>query len=105
MGGSGSGGWTPSVPKDSCDTLGFLSALNSPQPAVLATLSVGEVLDVALTPPPQQAVSVLKAGALAGALTGPSIPSLIRCLQNGYDFEAEVTALNGGNCTLTVRPK
>jgi hypothetical protein len=105
MGGSGSGGWSPSAPRDPCDTLAFRAALNSPQAAVLTAVTVGHVLDVVLSPPPQQVVSVLHMGAVAGVLTGPRVPSLIRCLQNGYLFEAEVEALNGGDCTVGVRSK
>lgn len=104
MGGSGGGGWVPSGPAARCDTLAFTATVNSPQPAALAAVSVGDVLDVSLSPPPQQTVVVSKLGATVGALTGPKISTLVSCLQNGYRFEAEVVALNGGICTVEVRP-
>jgi hypothetical protein len=103
MGGSGSGGWTPTPPQSSCATLAFRASLNSPQPAVLAQLTVGTILTVALAASPQQAVYALLNGAPAGSLTGPRITSLINCLQNGFRFEAEVMSIHGGNCAVDVR--
>lgn len=107
MGGSGGGGggWAPSGPAPRCDTLSFTATVNSPQPAALATVNVGDILDVSLSPPPQQTVLVSKQGATVGALTGSKISTLVSCLQNGYRFEAEVVSLNGGICSVDVRPR
>lgn len=105
MSGSGSRRWIPSTPKESCDTLAFRTALNSPQPNVLGNLRVGEVLDVALSALPHQRVNVLKSGTIVGTLTGHAVPALIRCLQNGYGFEAQVSEIKGGDCKVLVRPR
>lgn len=104
MSGSSRDVWEPSVPATRCDTLSFTATVNSPQPAALAAVSVGDILDVALSPPPHQSVLVVKQASTVGALTGAKISSLVNCLQNGYRFEAEVTGLNGGVCTVEVRP-
>jgi hypothetical protein len=102
MGGSGSGGWTPSAPSP-CEQLSFLAIINSPQPAVIAKLKKGDVLKVTFQVAPQPAVVVEYKGAVAGSLTGTKISSLINCLQNGYTFEAEVTSIVGGQCTVEVK--
>jgi hypothetical protein len=104
MGGSGSGGWTPSAPSSPCDELSFRSIVNSPQPAVISQLSQGDVLNVRLQAAPQTAVVVEYNGAVAGTLAGVQVSSLINCLQNGYDFVAEVRSIVGGKCTVEVRP-
>jgi hypothetical protein len=62
------------------------------------------VLNVRLQTTPQTAVVVEHKGAVAGALTGVKISSLINCLQNGYAFEAEVISVVGGKCTVEVKP-
>ena len=104
MGGSGSGGWSPSPSVDRCGTLSFDAQINSPQAAVLSTLTLGDLLDVSLSALPKQSVEVKKLGNVAGVLTGPETPGLIRCLQNGYKFKAEVSSLVGGQCTVKVQP-
>ncbi len=104
MGGSGSGGWSPSPPQNPCNTLAFRAPLNSPQPAVLAQLSVGSLLTVSLAPTPQAAVYISYLGQVAGSLTGQKIISLINCIQNGYQFQAEVISIVGGLCTVDVGP-
>jgi len=104
MGGSGSGGWTPTSSSDECATLAFDAQLNSPQAAVLATLAVGEYLSVNLSALPRQAVQVSKNGVVVGALTGTQTPQLINCLQNGYSFKAEVLSVAGGMCAVRVIP-
>lgn len=105
MGGSGSTSWTPTPPRDPCGTLSFRAVINSPQPPIIRQLQVGDVLEVKLQTHPQIAVIVEHQGSVAGALTGTKVNSLINCLQNGYEFEAEVHSLSGGNCTVDVRPK
>jgi hypothetical protein len=104
MGGSGSRGWSPTPPRDPCDTLAFRSQLNSPQPALIAQLAIGTVLTVQLAPPPQSAVHALHGNQAVGSITGSSLAGLINCLRNGYAFEAKVVAIAGGLCTVDVRP-
>ena len=104
MGGSGSGRWTPSAPSNPCDKLSFLAIVNSPQPAVIATLSQGDLLDVKLQAAPQTVVVVLHQGAVVGTFTGLQVASLINCLQNGYEYNAKVISVVGGKCTIEVGP-
>lgn len=104
MGGSGTGGWTPTSSSDKCATLVFEAQLNSPQAPVLATLVLGEFLSVELSALPRQVVQVLKSGVMVGVLTGSQTPQLINCLQNGYSFRAEVQSVAGGMCTVRVSP-
>jgi hypothetical protein len=105
MGGSGSGGWTPTPASNPCHTLSFRSAVNSPQPPLLAKLKVGSVLKVRLQTSPQTAVVLEHKAKTVGALTGPKVARLINCLQNGYTFEAEVLSVAGGECEVEVRPE
>ena len=104
MGGSSSGGWSPTPPSDRCGELDFTSQLNSPQGPVVGKLTPGEVLGLGLSPMPRQVVEVTKDGLIAGVLTGPEAPALIRCLTAGYLFKAVVVSIQGGDCTIHVNP-
>ena len=105
MGGSNSGGWAASSSSmGGCETLTFDAQLNSPQPTTISSLSVGERLSVALSPPPGQVVRIEKNGLLAGVVTGSNTGRLVGCLQEGFVFEAEVLAVAGGMCTVRILP-
>ena len=101
MGGSG-GGWTPTTPSNPCERLAFRADIASPQPAVISSLQVGQKLLRSLIQGPPPSVHVLNNGSIAGTLTGPNVPRLIQCMMQGFVYEADVVALNGGICTVQV---
>lgn len=105
MGGTGSGSWTPNVPSSPCERVNFRATINSPQPAVIASLKLGDSLDVALQTTPTTVIVVLHDGLVAGSLAGTGVMQLISCIQNGFTYEATVVAINGANCTVQVTPK
>jgi hypothetical protein len=76
--------------------------INSPQAAVLATLRVDIELDIHLQTVPTTAVVASYNGTAVGALTGTKVTSLVSCLQNGYQYQATVVSVTGGNCTVDV---
>lgn len=96
-GGDGGGG------SQGCETLRFEAQLTSPQPAVVGTLRLGDVLDLAVVDMNGQVVvHVLKGGQVAGGLTGPDATRLRGCIQDGHDFKATVLTVNGGQVRVRV---
>ncbi len=112
-GGSGGGGaddWrTPSGtgPPDSARCMIVeQTVLSSPVPAVVAVVSVGQVLDVLLeTTPRKRLVVQTTGGAVAGAITSARLVDFIECIEAGFDYVAEVLAVNGGRVDIEVRRK
>ncbi len=84
-GGSGDGG-------TECDALQFTDVLSSPDPAVIATLVVGQELDVQAN---GQVVSAIAPAGRAGTLLNQMI-RMIECLEEGHAFKAEVKMISGG---------
>lgn len=79
--------------------------LGSPDPPVVATLSVGDLLDVISVESPIRGVSVYTLrGDFVGAIT-KDILKLRECLASGVLYEAEVIELNGGAVVTTVRQR
>jgi hypothetical protein len=79
--------------------------LNSPNSTVLATLRVGDILNVVYVPgPPQRLVAEQSHGVIAGSITSPSMLQIIQCIQRGYAYVAEVMSIRGAICEVTVRP-
>lgn len=101
-GGGGGGGGTPDY--SPCETLRFNAQLTSPQPAVVVTLSPGDVLDVVVVNMRGQVVvQVLKAGHIAGGLTGPEATRLRNCVDQGHAYNATVESVNGGQVRVRVQ--
>ncbi|QFT34125.1 hypothetical protein FIV00_26755 [Labrenzia sp. THAF82] len=114
LGGSGSsGGWSPfsgsgsgnGSGKDPCD-LRFQVDLFGPNASVFNTLTEGDRLSVQLQTQGQStSVVVIDAstGQVAGTITGSSqLGVLVNCLQNGEIYEAEISAINGSQVTVTI---
>lgn len=98
--GSGSAGGTYDLP---CDKLRFEAQLTSPQPAVVAMLSVGNVLDIVVANMGGQiVVQVLKNGQVAGGLAGPDATRLRNCMNQGNTYSATVRTINGGQVRVLV---
>jgi hypothetical protein len=99
-GGGGGGGDSYSPP---CDTLRFDAQLVSTQPAVVAMLKVGDVIDVALAVMKgQTVVQVLHNGQVAGGLTGLDANKLRSCMDDGHQYKATVLSINGGQVRVRV---
>lgn len=73
--------------------------INSPQAAVLGTMSVGDVLQVVVDSSGVAPILVVQnnAGDRAGSLTFVGYLTLIDCIQSrGFTYQATITAINGG---------
>jgi hypothetical protein len=107
-GGGGSGGDIPPLgprPDVPCANLAFDTTLTSPDQAIVQTLSVGDLLSLELRQGASgrnMIAAVTTSGDLAGAITDRTA-DLIRCLQDGFEFQAEITRINGGWVNLAVR--
>ena len=80
------------------------TVLNSPNAAVVGTLSVGDVLDIVLeTQPRNRLVANTQQGQTAGSITSTRIVDIIECIQNGSSYEAEVLSINAGKVEVEIR--
>lgn len=102
-GGGPGGGFQPDPAPTPCDQLRFTTSIASPQPAA-ANLSIGDVLQLQLRSGTARSIDVVdQSGAVVGSIIS-RIADLLRCIQQGVDFEAEVLSTNGGDIRVEVRP-
>jgi hypothetical protein len=100
-GGGGGGSWDP--PPTRCELLVIDTQLSSPKAAVIASISVGDILDVALRPHDGGVlVVVLHNEEVAGGLASPNLPRLRECIEGGTQYAAEVNAINGAQVKVRV---
>ena len=100
-GGSGGGSGGPGITVDEvlpCDRLQFEAHLQSPDFQVVSQLNAGDQLDVVVE---GQAVAALSAHGRAGWIV-ERLPNLLRCIQAGHIFRAEVLSTNGGAVNVKV---
>jgi hypothetical protein len=99
-GGGGGGG-------DEFDRCVFteITTLSSPNAAVIATLAVGDRLNVVYEAgPPQRVVAMTPANVIAGSITSAKLLLIIECIGEGRQYVAIVTAIAGGRVTVEIRP-
>jgi hypothetical protein len=98
----GGGGELPTAPCNIHQT----TALNSPNRTVITGLRTGDILDVVFQPgPPQKLLANTSSGATAGSITSSLMPQIIRCIQDGYSYVAEVVSVQGAVCQVQIRPQ
>jgi hypothetical protein len=106
MSGSGGGGGGPGVPTTDCASLVQRTALNSPDPTVLANLKVKDALEVRFRIPGQTMIGAFTAdGALAGTITYAGVTRLAKCLADGFKYVGLVLKIDGGECQIEIRPE
>ena len=77
--------------------------LNSPVPAVVGSLKAGDVLTVKLEPgPPVRVIVQTSAGLTAGSITSAKLPQIIKCLEAGVDYKADVVSVKGAAVRVRV---
>lgn len=104
-GGGGGGGGIRASPTISCDTLIFRTPLNSPVPAVVRSLHVGDRLDVVALSPSGPAVVRDSGGNDAGSITSTQLLDLLACIAQGFRYSAVVFAISGGTVQVEIRPE
>lgn len=78
-------------------------ALQVPDPHVVATLSVGDLLRLVLLGDDTPTIAVVtESGAEAGAITPDR--TLIDCIRNGVIFRVTVVSIDGINVILSIQP-
>lgn len=99
-GGGGGGGVYDDAP---CERVRFEAQITSPQGPVVATISMGDVLDVVtVTMQNVLVVQVLKNGKVAGGLAGPDASRLRNCMEQGYSYHATVVLVLGGQVRVRI---
>lgn len=103
-GGAGGGGGGGAPSPDMC-VFNTNATLASPNPSVVPTLSVGNILTVSLNSAgPSPIAEVIAPAGVAGTLAGmPRLRELIACLEGGTNYEFEVTAISGGRVEGRLR--
>lgn len=102
-GGGPGGGFQPRQERTPCDQLRFATSIASPQQAA-GYLSVGDMLQVQLSSGAAQSIDLVgQSGNVVGSII-THIPDLLRCIQDGYSYEADVLSVNGGMIRVEVRP-
>ena len=95
-GSSGGGGGSWEAPPTRCELLVIDTQLSSPKAAVIANITVGDILEVSLQPSGSSTlVVVLHKGQLAGGLASPDMPRLRECMEGGTQYAATVMVVNG----------
>lgn len=101
-GSGGGGGYNPPKTVD-CATLSITTSLASPDPAVIAGLSPGDILDIQLIPPAGPVRAITSTGLVAGAIAPSDLATLVQCISDGYNYVGRVISVNGGNCRISIK--
>ena len=102
---SGNGNGPDSSTSTDCKSLNIRTQIASPDPKVIATLSVGDLLKIVVKPPRGPATFVTKKGETAGALLPGDLHQLIDCINDGYEYVGKVVSIKGANCQVLIKAK
>lgn len=100
--GGGAGGTGPGDSADFCLSVHEDVRLESPDPAVLPTLKVGQVLDLQTNNGKAPITAVTSSGDTAGAIVPSSLASLLKCMGLGHGYVAKILSIKGGLCIVRI---
>lgn len=104
-GSSGGGGSWVTDEEIACELLRFNAQIVSPNHEVVSTLSVGDILDIAIvTSSSTQEIQVRTAsGALVGGVLANKVQRLRECMLESHSYKATVLSVNSGQVRVAVQ--
>jgi hypothetical protein len=86
-----------------CTKVSIKTNIISPDPTILATISVGIDLDIKLQTPTGPLIAVSKkGGSVLRAVFTQDPASLIECINKGYLYKATILVINGGDVQIII---
>lgn len=87
-----------------CSQLSFNTYISSPKPAAIPQITQGTILQIDIfRQGSTETVAVFLAGTPVGGIVDHAA-KLLRCLNNGFSFIANVTSKNGAQIAIRVEP-
>lgn len=102
-GGDFGGGGGPST--FDCSKVSIKTNVISPDPAVLATISTKVTLNIALRTATGPLLALTSAGKLLGSVFTKDPTSLIKCINDGYEYKATILSITGGDVQILITNK
>jgi hypothetical protein len=88
--------------QQNCADIVLRTQLASPDPAVVADLEVGDILNVKLLTATGPLQALTQDGDVAGAILTSDPALLINCINSGYEYLAKVLSVHGGDCQISI---
>lgn len=85
-----------------CEKLAFKTQLASPNHEILSKLKVGNQLAITLEDR-GSIVAVTKDLKYVGGILSRQQSKLKDCIEKGFEFSANITAIDGGNCEIKIQ--
>ena len=77
--------------------------LNSPNPVVVTTLKVNDILTIELDAgKPERLVAKTGDGEIAGAITSDAMLGIVNCIRMRFEFIATVLSINNGRVEVLI---
>jgi hypothetical protein len=107
MSGGGGGGGIDAPPPGGggadCEKLHEETTLNSPNPAVVRALRVGDILSLRARAPRGPLIAVTEDSQEVGSITSALLARVLACITEGHEYVAEVRRISGGRVDVEVR--
>ena len=92
-----------SGPTPPCAKLNVSATVVSPVMTYFAGASTGTILNIKLDE--NKVVATNDQDDVVGSINTPQIEQIKKCLEDGYNFEAKITTIEGAYIVVTVTPK
>lgn len=98
----GGGGFGGGGPIFNCKDVSIKTSIVSPDPKVLGTLKIKQVLTISLQTAVGPLVALTDGGALVGSIFTANLTLLIKCINDGNSFKATILSISGGDCEVLI---
>ncbi len=92
-------------PRSNCASLREKTTLNSVNPVTATQLRKGNILAVHAQSPTGPLVALNDNGQIVGSVTSASAAQILACIEQDYEFVAEVQQVSGAQIIVLIRPR
>ena len=85
-----------------CSKVSIKTNVSSPNPSVLATLKVGDILKIEIRVPTGPLLAITQTNQVLGSVFTKDPAALIGCINDGNLYEAEILKISGGDVQIII---
>ena len=93
------------IPTADCKDISIKTNVTSPDPSVLKTVKVGDLLDIELQTSTGPIIALTSKKKILGSIFTTNPKLLIDCISKGFNYRGRILLIDGADCQILITSK